>query len=118
MQREQKIDYEVVGRVTPGQTPPQSVSSAIASRLRPLGSNTSVQPLYQTHGVANSTFGPPRIAASTVGRTASGPPRTAEQGGMQAQELTPGSPGVYSQAFPPATGGIGVANTRALPFFR
>lgn len=36
MEREQKVDYEVVGRVAPPQADPNTAAAAIASRLRPL----------------------------------------------------------------------------------
>jgi hypothetical protein len=119
MQRDQRVDYEVVGRVSPQQAGPQGVSATIASRLRPLDTNTSVQPLNQANRFAGSTFSPPRIAASTVGRLTSDPPRrTTGQGGMLATELTPTASGVRGQALPPVSNGVGVANMRALPFFR
>ncbi|NNE01462.1 MAG: hypothetical protein HKN47_29465 [Pirellulaceae bacterium] len=48
IEREDKVDFEPVGRVAAPQqaTPPSNVSEAIASRLRPLASNARVQSLY------------------------------------------------------------------------
>lgn len=121
MEREQKVEYEPVGRVAPPQADPPGVSNAIASRLRPLDNSTRVEPLGST-GIASSTiqFGAPRIAASTVGRMTSDPPRrNAGQGGLRATELYPTGGGVHSQALPPSTGGgVGVASMQSLPFFR
>ena len=113
MQREQKVDYEPVGRVA---SPSSAPSSAIASRLRPLDANERVQPLGSTQ--ITSRFTAPRIAASTVGRMTSDPPRRSiGQGGMRATNLAPGALGVRGRALPPATGGVGIAMPSA-PFFR
>lgn len=89
IQREEKTDYEPVGRVAVPQqaTPPNSPDAAIAARLRPLDSNTRFQPLNQ--------FSQP------AGAYANNFNRNEYQGGMRASELTP-SP-VYSSPLPPAS---------------
>ncbi len=105
MQRQQKVDYEPVGRVAPQQQAnPPGASSAIASRLRPLDSSNQVQP-----------FNAPRIASSTVGGSSNAYGRSADQGGMRPIELYPTSPTVHGQPLPPT---MGVAGKPALPFFR
>lgn len=96
MQTQQKVDYEPVGRVAP---PADTVQSAIASRLRPLQPNERIAPTgspvtsiaaapsatYTTPG-----YTPPRIAANSIGRMTSDPPRrTISQGGLRANELVP-----------------------------
>ncbi len=54
MKREEKVDFEAVGRVAPpAQATPPGVSTQIASRLRPLDSKTSVQPMRQPSGYAS-----------------------------------------------------------------
>lgn len=123
MQREQKVEYEVVGRVAPpGQASP-SATEALASRLRPLDDTTPVQSLGTTPGTqyaATPGFTQTRIAASTVGRMQSDPPRRSySQGGIAPTNLYPsGSTTVRGQALPPNGGGVGIANLPTLPFFR
>ena len=69
MQREEKVDWEPVGRVAPKQATPPGLNSAIASRLRPLNSNEAVVPTYSApQYAATYSYTQPRIAASTVGR--------------------------------------------------
>ena len=118
MQREQKVDYEPVGRVAPQQAnPPTNVSSAIASRLRPLNANTRVQPMGQSR-LASAPMGP-RVAATSIGRlTSDPPPRSNLQGGMRATELYRTGPAVRGQALAPPSSGMGIANVPSLPFFR
>ena len=115
MEREHKTDYVAVGRVAPA--PVAGVNSAIASRLRPLGDNESVAPIYSSPQIAtNPSYNPPRIAASTVGRMTSDPPRRAMgQSGLPATTL---DPNVRGQALPPVSGGAGVATLPSLPLFR
>jgi len=117
MQREQKVDYEPVGRVAPKQASPPGATNGIAQRLRPLNSNETVAPLRQSGPViASRPLGPPRVAASTVGRMTSDPPRRSlNQGGLPATTLAPVAPGVHGQPLPPATSGIAAP---ALPIFR
>lgn len=121
MERREKVDFEPVGRVAPQATPPGGVSEAIASRLRPLNNSERIEPIGGTSSyAAASSYGypVPRVAATTVGRMTSDPPRrTTGQGGMAATTLMPTPPAVMGQALPPTTGG-GVANLPALPFFR
>ncbi len=117
MQREDKVDYEPVGRIAPQPSPP-GVSEAIAARLRPLASNEQIQPMAS--GYAAPSFSAPRIAGSSVGRMTSDPPqRNMSQSGRAAKELYPVGPSVHGQTLPPSTGGgVGVANLPTLPFFR
>ena len=107
MTREQSVDYEPVGRVN-SPAPPAS-SSDIASRLRPLDNGESFQSFGST-SLASTTFGPPRIAASTVGRLSGDPPRNPAQSGMTPHNLSPAPPGL------PTT--TGIATARPLPTFR
>jgi hypothetical protein len=126
MQREQKTELEVVGKLAPATAGPTSAQSAIAARLRPLDSNARVTPLNPSH-VATTRRTPvysapsyrsPQIAASTIGRMTSDPPRrSAGQSGMRANDLYPTSQ-VHGHALPPASGGVGVARLPSLPFMR
>lgn len=123
MERQEKVDFEPVGRIAPQATPAGGVSEAIASRLRPLNNDERVEPIGGGSSYAAApTYGyaAPVVAATTVGRMTSDPPRrTANQGGMAATTLMPQSSGVMGQPLPPTTGGgVGVANLPALPFFR
>lgn len=131
MQQEQKTELEVVGKVAPANANPTTPSSALAARLRPLDSNTRVTPINQsrvatTYGTqvysAPSYNAPrynaPQIAASSIGRMTSDPPRrNTGQSGMRANDLYPTSR-VHGHALPPASGGVGVANLSSLPFMR
>jgi hypothetical protein len=119
MEREQKVDFEPVGRVAP---PTASHPNAdIAARLRPLDANQRIEPIggmgaAPMNAIA-STYAAPRIAASTIGRMTSDPPqRSLSQAGLRAQELVPSSGTVHSQALPPAAG-TGIAMP-SLPMFR
>lgn len=114
IEREQKIDYEPVGRVAPQQANPPGVNQAVASRLRPMDSGTRVEPLVSP---TYSSTGTPMIASvGSVGRMTSDPPhRSASQGGLRGTDLYPTSSAGYGQALPPVSGGTGVA---ALPMLR
>jgi hypothetical protein len=116
MEREQKTDYVAVGRVAPKPTA-TGTNPSIASRLRPLENNETVQPMYSTPQIASTqTYSAPQVAASTVGRMTSDPPRRGlGQSGLRATTLTPST---HGQALPPASSGIGVAGLPALPLFR
>jgi hypothetical protein len=111
MEREQKVDYEVVGLAAPPASE-SNLPSAIASRLQPLPVNARIEPMSQPR-FAQQT----QIAAS-AGRLTSDPPaRTNQQGGMRATELYPGA--MHGQALPPVNGGSGIATMPSLlPFFR
>ena len=107
MAREEKIDFEPVGRVAPqlAQPPASSVSPAIASRLRPLSSSSNVQPMQASGGsVANM--------ADLAKRKHS---RTNLQAGMRATELMPSSGASFMS--PTATAGSS-ANVAGLPPLR
>ena len=125
MENKQVTEFEVVGRVAP-KASPTAASTAIASRLRPLASNESVQPLgagqtmiARAPGAITTLPSVPRIASTTVGRLTSDPPRrSVGQGGMRANELYYHSPSGYGQALPPTTGGVGIANLPGLPLWR
>lgn len=115
IEREQQTDLVAVGRVAPAQ-PAAPVNNAIASRLRPLNSNETVAPISQP--MIAGTYAAPRVAASTVGRMTSDPPRRSiGQGGLRANTLGV-APGVRGQALPPNTSGIGIANLPSLPILR
>ena len=118
IEREQKIDYEVVGRVAPNQTNTAGASSAIASRLRPMDSGTRVEPLTTPRYYTTET---PLVAstAGSVGRMTSDPPRrSASQGGLRGTELYPTSPTGYGQALPPTSTGTGVAALPVMSLWR
>lgn len=114
MERQQKVDYQVVGKVPEPRSSQSNLPTAIASRLRPLAPNASIAPLN-----SSSTISPATQIASTVGRlTSDPPPRTRQQGGLRPTNLYP-TTGVRSQALPPVSGGTGIAGLpTALPFFR
>jgi hypothetical protein len=85
IQREEKVDYEPVGRVAPQQAaPPNSgmtPEAALAARLRPIDSMTPIAPL--------SGFGPvghPVIASQTLPPN-SGSSRSSDQIGIRATDL-------------------------------
>lgn len=112
MQREQKVDYEAVGRVAPQQaTPPNSVQSteaAIVARLRPIDAATPFAPFSGNPStsypiVASGTLPPP--PAST---------RSSDQTGLRATELNSGGYGVYSTPSP----SVGVATNPPQTFWR
>ncbi len=117
MQRDQKVEYEPVGRVAPQGASPPGASESIASRLRPLAANTRVIPMGQrVTRLASSAVASPGIAASTVGRMTSDPPRRSpNQSGLRSTNL---SPNVRGQALPPVSSGMGIATMPTLPFMR
>ncbi|QDT13526.1 hypothetical protein [Planctomycetes bacterium K23_9] len=74
IKREEKIDFEPVGRVAPpAQATPPGVSEQIASRLRPLAANTRIQPLGQGGNYAsgwqsrNSNLATNQLGGSSYG---------------------------------------------------
>jgi hypothetical protein len=107
IQREEKVDYEPVGKVgSPSQaTPPNSTEAAIAARLRPMDAGTRIDPLYPT----TSTSG--AYAASDAFRNPS-------QSGMRANELAPTPPPSYSMPLSPGSAGVGVAGVPMTPIWR
>ena len=118
MEREQKVEYEAIGRVEPQQSSPNAASEAIASRFQPLDPNTRIQPLSGTTNLPAGNFGTtvyqnvPQVA-STLGRMTSDPPRrSTNQSGIRTTELYPSVPSGYGQALPPASSGMA-----ALPGF-
>jgi hypothetical protein len=104
MQREEKTDYEPVGKVaSPTQAPPpNSAESAIAARLRPMDSNTRIEPLYGS--------------SQPIATVASTQPRNQYQRGMPASELYPNQTPVYGTPLPPAS--TGVAGLPLAPMWR
>ena len=123
MEREQKVEYEAVGRVAPQQTNPNTASEAIASRLQPLAANTQIAPTNRVATLPPSNFGTvvyppdtPRIASS-LGRMTSDPPRrSSSQSGLRTSELYPSVPSGYGRALPPTGGGM--ATLPMLQFWR
>ena len=72
MKREEKVDYEAVGRIAPpAQATPPSISTQIASRLRPLNANESIQPTGQSR-IASSGWAPRGTAVANNGTLYSG----------------------------------------------
>ena len=129
MERHHKVEFEAVGTIAQPESPTETrgINNAVAARLRPLPNQARVEPLGSTTNrfVASSmaTRGrlqpAPRIAASTVGRMTSDPPRRNRgQSGLRATELTPSRGQIRGRALPPSTGGAGVANLSSLPFMR
>ncbi|MFK8114849.1 MAG: hypothetical protein AB8B91_21790 [Rubripirellula sp.] len=116
MQRDQKVDYQVVGHVPQRSAQPQSnLPAAVASRLRPLPAGAPVAPMNSRQSFASPT----QVAATNLGRlTSDPPPRTRQQGGMRATDLYRAAPRVRGQALPPISSGTGIATVPALPFFR
>lgn len=107
IERSSKTDYVAVGKVAPTASPQQpSVQDQIASRLRPLDSNSTVEP-FASH---------PQQQLGGVSRFASdSPQRGFEQAGIRPTELYPSSG--YNQVLPP-TNGSGLAGLPALPIWR
>ncbi|HBJ35546.1 MAG TPA: hypothetical protein DDZ51_12515 [Planctomycetaceae bacterium] len=99
IQREEKIDYEAVGRVAPQQSMPpnsgQSAEAALAARLRPLDASTPISPFSAT-GSTNY----PMVASQTL-PPYSGSSRSSEQTGLRATDLNSGGSGGYSAPLPP-----------------
>jgi len=97
IQREEKIDYEPIGRSgSTGAAPPNSASNAeIAARLRPLDPGTKIEPLYAAPAVSSS------YAATSM--------RNDYRNGMRANDLTRQAQPAYSMPLPPGNLGIGVA---------
>jgi hypothetical protein len=104
IQREEKTDYEPVGKVaSPTQaTPPNSAESAIAARLRPMDGNTRIEPLYGT--------------TQPIATVASTQPRNEYQRGMRANELYPNQTPAYGTPLPPVS--TGVAGLPLAPVWR
>jgi hypothetical protein len=106
MEREQKVDFEPIGRVAPPTA--SHPNSDIAARLRPLDANQRIEPIGGPMTAAPvtsiaSTYTAPRIAAGTVGRMTSDPTqRSLSQIGLRAQELLPSTGTPQSQAFTPS----------------
>lgn len=83
IQRQQYDDYEAVGRVAPNpSTPSSSLPSAVASRLRPLDSQTPISPVGPAGSVAT-------VAASTL-PVGVATRRNSEQIGLRATDLQSG----------------------------
>ncbi|MCG8653425.1 MAG: hypothetical protein MI861_26535 [Pirellulales bacterium] len=115
MEREQKVDYEPVGRVAPNATSPPGATNSVASRLRPLSPSTRVVPLNSSLASANlasARISSPRIAASTTGNPSN---RSTDQTGMRTKHLVP-SPNVRGPALPSASSGI--ATLPSTSYFR
>jgi hypothetical protein len=97
IQREEKVDYEAIGRVAPQTaSPPNSAEAAIAARLRPIDASTPVTrfaPASSTNYAVVATQTLPPYTAST---------RSSEQIGIRATDLSPGAYGGYSTPLPPA----------------
>lgn len=106
IERTSKTDYVAVGKVAPATSPQQpTVQDQIASRLRPLDSNSTIQPFAAL----------PQQQMGGVARFASDPPRRGiEQAGMRPTELYPSAG--QGQMLPP-TGGTGLAGLPALPIW-
>jgi hypothetical protein len=101
--REQRTEYIPVGRVA---TPPvNGASEQIVARLRPLDSQTPVQP-----------FGTP--AASIAANYPIGAPasRSLDQSAMRATELSPTA--VYGPTLPVPGTGVGIARQSLFPLWR
>jgi hypothetical protein len=116
--REEKTEYEPVGRVAPQQTNPSGASSGIASRLRPMSSGTQIEPLNTPRFYSSQN---PMIASASgsAGRMTSDPPqRSASQGGLRVTELSPALTPGYGQALPPARSGTGVAGLPVMSLWR
>jgi hypothetical protein len=105
MQREQKVDYEPVGRVSQPQLGPPSATNGLASRLQPLDSSTGIEPFGQSVG-----YRAPVIASSTIAKPYGDSGRSPQQEGMRPTDLAP-------SGMPGPIGTTGVA-ARPLPVYR
>jgi hypothetical protein len=107
IERTNKTDYVAVGKVAPASLAQQpTVSDQIASRMRPLDSNMSVQPFM---GTPQSPFG----GVSQIANDQSS--RDFGQSGMRAIELYRNASS--NQLLPPSSG-AGVAGFPIRPFWR
>lgn len=100
IQREEKVDYEAVGRVA---NPPNSADTSIASRLRPLDQSTPIAPLGSTYA-STASYPNDNFAG-----------RSNDQTGLRATELAP-SGGVHVTPLPPPS--VGIATSPYLPIWR
>ena len=107
--REHSIAYEPVGRIS--ETNNSNLPVEVAARLQPLHQNATFQSL-ESSSMAATSFGPPRIAASTV---TSNHTRNASQSGMAVQNLMIEPQITPANSLPNRTG---IANQRQLPIFR
>jgi hypothetical protein len=114
MQREQKVEYEPVGRVDPSKLGPPTANDAFAARLRPLDNAAAIEPFGQAQ-----LYSAPRIASSTVAGTyANTSTRTSSQQGMPPKDLAPMPTAVVPGLTPlPSAAGVDVA-ARPLPIYR
>ena len=101
MRSERQVDYEPVGRVAP---PAKSPQSAIAARLKPLEPGARIDPMPSAStavAYAAPSYLAPRIAATTIGRMTSDPPRRGiGQRGLRATELAPIPAGNHGSPLP------------------
>jgi hypothetical protein len=103
MQREQKVDFEPVGRVNQQNLGPSAASDALATRLRPLDDPSSIEPFG---------YSAPRVASTTITSSYGGPSRSLSQQGMPPTQLTPSTPGPVGL---PASTGVAAS---PLPIYR
>lgn len=106
IQREEKTDFEPIGKVAiPQQASPPNSSSeaAIAARLRPMDGNTRIEPLYGTSQ--------PFASVASAQQT-----RSVYQRGMKANELYPTQAPVYGAPLPPVS--TGAAGQPLAPVWR
>lgn len=103
IQREEKVDYEAVGRVAPQQAMPpnagQSAEASLAARLRPIDAATPIAPLSAT----GSTIYP--MVASQTLPPYPGSSRSSDQTGMRATDLNSGGYSGFATPLPP----VGIA---------
>jgi len=105
--REEKVDYEPIGRVAPQQaTPPSSADAALAARLRPLDAASTIAPLPA------GGYGSSPALASTFGDAAR---RSSDQVGLRATDLQSSG---NSTMLPLPQAPIGVARTPLMPLWR
>lgn len=103
MQREQKVDFEPVGRLNQQNLGPSTTSDALAARLQPINDPSSIEPFG---------YSAPRVASTTVTSSYGNPARSLSQQGMPPTQLTPSTPGPVGL---PASTGVAAS---PLPIFR
>lgn len=112
IQREEKVDYEAVGRVAPQPAAPpnsaQSAEAALAARLRPIDASTPIAPFSATGSTQY-----PMVASQTL-PPYTGSSRSSEQTGLRATDLNSSGNGGYATPLPP----VGIATNPLQPLWR
>lgn len=116
MQREQKIEYEPIGRILPDGPSEATAGTysgggdAFAARLQPVDASARIEAIGGPNG-----YEPPRLASSTVAGPNTSSTRSPAQQGMQPTDLAPTMPAGLNNL---PGNGTGIATGRMLPIYR